>query len=42
MVAREPSMARSWIGLTIVACLPGIVAPQWLQFANCYEKSSKA
>ena len=34
-------MARSWSGLTIVACVPGIVAPQWLQSANCYEKSSK-
>jgi len=22
VVAREPSMARSWVGLTMVACLP--------------------
>src|SRR5215813_14112427 len=35
-------MARSWIGLTIFACLPCIMAPQWLQSAHSYEKSSKA
>ena len=28
VVARKPRMARSWVGLTIVACLPGIVAPR--------------
>src|SRR4029434_6051573 len=35
-------MARSCVGLTMFACLPCIVAPQWLQSANSYEKSSIA
>ena len=42
VVARYPSMARSWIGLTIFACVPCIMAPQWLQSDNSYEKSSAA
>ena len=35
-------MARSWVGLTILACLPCIVAPQLLQSVNSYEKISVA
>ena len=35
-------MARSWVGLTIFACLPCIVVPQLLQSVHSYEKSSVA
>jgi hypothetical protein len=35
-------MARSWVGLTIFACLPCIVVPQLLQSVHSYEKSSIA
>jgi hypothetical protein len=34
VVARYPSIARSWVGLTILACFPCIVAPLSLQFLN--------
>ena len=39
VVARYPKIVHSWIGLTIVACLPCLMAPQWLQSTNSYEKS---
>jgi hypothetical protein len=35
-------MARFWIGLTIVACLPCIMAPQLLQSIHSYMKNSEA
>ena len=41
VVAREPSRARSWVGLTIVACLPGIRIPQSLLSAYSLDKSVK-
>jgi hypothetical protein len=34
VVARSPSIARSWVGLTIFACFPCMVAPRSLQSAN--------
>jgi hypothetical protein len=32
-------MARSWVGLTIVACLPCIVAPWLTRLPFSYAKS---
>ena len=41
VVTREPSMARSWGGRTIFACVPGIVTPRspWspYSYANNYD-----
>ena len=42
MVAKESKIDRSWVGLTIFACLPCIMAPQALQSTNSYEKSLEA
>src|SRR5512145_1798795 len=35
-------MARSWVGLTILACLPCIRIPQSLQSAHSYDKNVRA
>ena len=39
VVARDPSIARSWVGRTICACFPGMVAPQSARSLYSYANS---
>ena len=39
VVARDPSIARSWVGRTICACFPCMVAPQSARSLHSYANS---
>ena len=39
VVARDPSIARSWVGRTICACFPCMVAPQSARSLYSYANS---
>ena len=41
VVAREPSMARSWVGLTMLACLPCMEMLRSREAHNSYVNCQK-
>ena len=41
VVAREPSMARSWVGLTMVVCLPCMAMLRSREAHNSYVNCQK-
>jgi len=40
VVSKNPSIARSWVGLTIFACFPCLVAPQEPRSPHSYANSA--
>jgi len=40
VASKNPSIARSWVGLTIFACFPCLVAPQEPRSPHSYANSA--